>query len=112
MPDDPPKGEIGRPLYNQHRQAQRILGHDGEFFDVTMTGTVTPPPTPTLTGVVLTDAEATLSIPENDPNAAALFISDGIWLRISPVSMGVGAISQILRDSGAQSGVNVIHFAT
>jgi hypothetical protein len=59
---------------------KRTLDHDGEFFDVTMTGTATPPPTPTLTvpaGVVLTDAAATFSVPENDPNSASLFISDG-----------------------------------
>ena len=59
---------------------ESTLDHDGQYFDVTMTGTATPPPDPTLTvpaGVVLTDAHVTFSIPENDPNSASLYITDG-----------------------------------
>jgi hypothetical protein len=60
---------------------KKTLDHDGEFFNVTMTGGVTGnPATPSLTvpaGVVLTDAHVSFSVPGNNPNAASLFISDG-----------------------------------
>lgn len=58
----------------------RIPVHDGQFFDITQPNS--PPFQPALdlhvpTGVVLTDAHVTFSVPENVPNAASLLISGG-----------------------------------
>ncbi len=57
------------------------LVSDATFFNVTMNGQPTgSPPEPTLmvpAGVVLTDAHATLSVPQQIPDAAELFVSQG-----------------------------------
>ena len=54
----------------------RTLVSDGEFFSVT--ALVDPNPSLTVpSGVVLTDARISFSVPENIANAASLFVSDG-----------------------------------
>lgn len=54
----------------------RTVVSDGKFFSVT--ALVDPNPVLNVpSGVVLTDAKVSFSVPENVPNSASLFISDG-----------------------------------
>jgi hypothetical protein len=84
---------------------ERTLENDGMFFSVTKPGD----PDPTLavpSGVVLTDAHVTFSVPENVPNAAALYISDGnktfTYQLVNNTTFGAGVDlgSGILSDGG------------
>jgi hypothetical protein len=81
---------------------QRTPVHDGQFFDITQPSA--PPFQSPITlsvpaGVVLTDAHATFSVPENVPNAASLFISDD--------ADGKVLVYQIINNTTFSAGVDL-----
>lgn len=72
-----------------------IQQHDGTFFAVGpgATQTLVVPP-----GVVLTDAHVTFSVPEAIPNAASLFIRDGL---------GKVLLYRIVNNSTFEAGIDL-----
>jgi hypothetical protein len=95
--------------------------HDGKFFDVTQPAA--PPFLDAVTlsvpaGVVLTDAHATFSVPENIANAASLFIMEGsgeflVYQIVSSTTFhaGVDLASGIVSDGNLTVGLSCYNIA-